>query len=108
MRLDYQFNNRSWIYIHYNQFYIEDANVNYKLTVRGFAGIGIDDFTYSNNMYFSTPDKDNDGGRGNCAVGYKSGWWYKNCYRVNPNTQPPTAFNGQSVLFSDIPCKDCH
>ena len=68
MRLDYQFNNRSWIYIHYNQFYIGGANANYKLTVGGFAGIGIDDFTYSNNMYFSTPDKDNDLHSGsNCA-----------------------------------------
>ena len=37
MRLDYQFNNRSWIYIHFNQFYIGGANVNYKLTVGGFA-----------------------------------------------------------------------
>jgi len=109
MRTDYQFNNKSWTYIHYTHFQVKSASEKYQLNVGGFTGIGIDDFTYSDKANFSTPDKDNDSDGGNCAISYRSGWWYKSCYRINPNTQPPTAFNGPSVLFSEMKIrpKDC-
>ncbi|KAH8391331.1 hypothetical protein KR215_012286 [Drosophila sulfurigaster] len=33
------------------------------------------------NMKFTTIDRDNDiAGNNNCAVDYKSGWWYTDCY----------------------------
>ena len=36
-------------------------------------------------MQFSTKDSDNDVNGGNCATGYKGGWWYKDCHHSNLN-----------------------
>lgn len=44
-----------------------------------------DDFSYHNEMRFSTHDQDNDRMRGNCAETRGGGWWYRNCYRFNLN-----------------------
>ena len=38
-----------------------------------------------NGMKFSTKDQDHDRNSGSCAQDYHSGWWYKNCFRTNPN-----------------------
>ncbi|XP_060653580.1 fibrinogen-like protein 1 [Drosophila nasuta] len=40
---------------------------------------------YSENMKFSTFDRDNDLYDGNCALGIKSGWWYNACQHCNLN-----------------------
>ncbi|KAH8395871.1 hypothetical protein KR215_008002 [Drosophila sulfurigaster] len=39
-----------------------------------------DGMRYSQNRKFTTFDRDNDVGSGNCAVSYKSGWWHGNCF----------------------------
>ena len=109
MRLDYQFNNKIWSYLHYNQFSVGSASEEYPLTVGGFTGVGTDRFAYHNGMKFSTPDNDNDKwSAGNCAAGSsKSGWWYNNCHTININKQPPSVRGG--VLFSEMKIrpKDC-
>ena len=113
MRVDYQFNNGTWSYLHYNNFSIGSASEEYPLTVGGFTGVGTDYFTsfsskyISNKMKFSTIDNDNDKNRGNCAASYKSGWWYNNCHSVNINRQPPDVYS--RVLFSEMKIrpKDC-
>ena len=115
MRVDYQFNNKTWSYLHYNQFSVGSASEEYLLTVGGFTGIGDDQFIPGdggtlNGMKFSTPDRDNDKGDGNCAVLYKSGWWYNSCYRININRQPPNGNNGAgNYLFTEMKIrpKDC-
>ena len=59
-------------------------------------------------MKFSTPDNDNDKrGGSNCAVTYKSGYWYNNCGSSNINRQPPRVDG--SGLFSEMKIcpKDC-
>ena len=108
MRVDYQKNDNTWSYLHYNQFSVGSASEEYPLAVGGFTGVGTDRFAYHNGMKFSTPDNDNDkDSGGNCAVSLKDGWWYNNCDQVDINRQPPTV--GGHVLFSEMKIrpKDC-
>ena len=107
--MDFQINEETWSYLHYNQFSVGSANEEYPLTVGGFTGIGTKWFVFRqhNGMKFSTPDNDNDGNSGNCAASYKSGWWHNNCYNININTRPPHVRG--DVLFSEMKIrpKDC-
>ena len=109
MRVDYQFNNKTWSYLHYNQFSVGSASEEYPLTVGGFTGVGTDQFARHplNGMKFSTPDNDNDKQGINCAAAYNSGWWYNSCRHININRQPPDVRG--SVLFSEMKIhpKDC-
>ena len=94
MRVDYQKNDKTWSYLHYNQFSVGSASEEYPLTVGGFAGVGSNRFAAHNGMRFSTSDNDNDRYSGNCATKYKSGWWHNNCYQLNINYQPPQTASG--------------
>ena len=109
MRVDYQFSNQTWSYLHYNQFSVGSASEEYPLTVGGFTGVGTDSFASHplNGMKFSTTDNDNDKYRGNCAANDKSGWWFNNCDHININQQPPYVYG--SVLFTEMKIcpKDC-
>ena len=111
MRVDYQKYDKIWSYYHYNQFSVGSASEEYPLTVGGFTGVGTDWFAYHNEEKFSTPDNDNDESSNNCAVVYKSGWWYKSCYQINLNKQPPSDRNSiaGNLLFTEIKIrpKDC-
>ena len=92
MRVDYQKNDKTWSYLHYNQFSVGSASEEYPLTVGGFTGEGSDEFASNplNGMKFSTTDNDNDKLSSlNCATNFKSGWWYNNCHYININRQPP-------------------
>ena len=91
MRVDYQRNEKTWSYLHYNQFSVGSASEEYPLTVGGFTGVGTDWFAHQplNGIRFSTPDNDNDKARLNCAAFFKNGWWYNNCFTININIQPP-------------------
>ena len=112
MRVDYQKNDKTWSYLHYNQFSVGSASEEYPLTVGGFTGVGTDLFNVQskphNGMKFTTPDNDNDNNSiYNCAATYKSGWWYHNCYSINTNRQPPSVAG--NVLSSEMKIrpKDC-
>ena len=108
MRVDYQFNNKTWSYLHYNQFSVGSASEEYPLIVGGFIGVGTDWFAYHNGMKFSTPDNDNDKHSSfNCAAGQNSGWWYNKCRHININYQPP--YVSSSALLSEMKIrpKDC-
>ena len=90
MRVDYQFTNKTWSYLHYNQFSVGSPNEEYPLTVGGFTGVGTDWFNQQslphNGMKFSTLDNDNDKESGrNCEAVHKSGWWYNDCYYIAIN-----------------------
>ena len=106
MRVDYQKNDKTWSYLHYNQFSVGSASEEYPLTVGGFTGVGTDWFNNHplNGMKFSTPDNDNDKHSSyNCAASNKSGWWYNECYHININTQPPKYdTNDKVLLFSEM------
>ena len=107
MRVDYQKNDKTWSYLHYNQFSVGSASEEYPLTIGGFTGEGTDRFRSHNGCKFSTPDNDNDRNSGNCAAHHESGWWYNSCYLINPNRQPPNV--GTNVLFTEMKIrpKDC-
>ena len=117
MRVDYQKNDKTWSYLHYNQFSVGSASEEYPLTVGGFTGVLKDLFGDElephHGMKFSTPDNDNDKrSSGNCAAGSKSGWWHNACFSINPNRQPPYAYFSSSsytVLFMEMKIrpKDC-
>ena len=109
MRVDYQFNNKTWSYLHYNQFSVGSTSEEYPLTVAGFTGVGTDWFAASplNGMKFSTPDNDNDKWSKNCAVSDKSGWWYNTCYYININIQPPSVQGYVLFVEMKIRPKDC-
>ena len=110
MRMDYQKNDKTWSYLHYNQFSVGSASEEYPLTFGGFTGVGTDQFTSKNNngnlngTKFSTPDNDNDKWRSsNCAARYDTGWWYNDCYWININMQPPRGNNGNDrYLFAEM------
>ena len=111
MRVDYQKEDKTWSYFHYNQFSVGSASEEYPLTVGGFTGVGTDLFAHEphNGMKFSTVDNDNDKWNSNCAISYKSGWWHNKCYSIDINHQPPFLLNTGDVLFSEMKIrpKDC-
>ena len=119
MRVDYQKNDKTWSYYHYNQFSVGSASEEYPLTIGGFTGVGTDWFNRDlhrghNGTKFSTPDNDNDkyGSSTNCAATYNSGWWYNSCYYINLNKQPPSDSNSVAgnILFTEIKIRprDCN
>ena len=110
MRVDYQKNDKTWSYLHYNQFSVGSASEEYPLTVEGFTGVGTDRFAARplNGMKFSTPDNDNDKwSSGNCAAHWKSGWWHNDCYAININRQPPHVYGYDLFSEMKIRPKDC-
>ena len=72
MRVDYQKNDKTWSYLHYNQFSVGNASEEYPLTVGGFTGVGTDWFNdqsfLHNGMKFTTSDNDNDKWSDNVTV----------------------------------------
>ena len=94
LRIDFTFSNGTKSFMHYNNFRVEPATDNYRLSISGFTGITPTDpidFYFSNNgQQFSTYDRDNDQwSTGNCALdghGDESGeCWHNNCNWINLN-----------------------
>ncbi|XP_061459945.1 tenascin isoform X2 [Rhineura floridana] len=70
-------------YALYDKFLVGNATTRYRLNVDGYSGTAGDSMTYHNKSRFSTFDKDHDSAITNCALSYKSAFWYKNCHRAN-------------------------
>ena len=107
MRIDFQKNDKSWSYLHYDQFSVGSASDEYRLTVGGYNGGSGNYFTAgsepANNAKFTTYDNDNDvHGSGNCAISYTTGWWYHSCYNINPNRQPPYYNHPHTAMFMEM------
>jgi len=84
LRFDLQARNLTWYYAEYNTFVVFSEAFNYKMGVSGYSGNAGDAFSYTNNMMFTTYDRDNDPWtnsvyRNNCAVLNGGGFWYKAC-----------------------------
>ncbi len=76
-------------YAHYSYFSVGNPSTNYKLSVGGYSGTAGDSLTTGGQVHngkaFTTNDRDNDGGNGNCAVRWQGAWWYDNCHVSNLN-----------------------
>ena len=69
----------------YDKFGVDNETNNYRLHVSGYSGnTDHDHWAVHNGMEFSTRDRDNDIDRGSCSQSRKGGYWYINCYFVNP------------------------
>ena len=98
MRVDYQKNDKTWSYLHYNQFSVGSASEEYPLTVGEYSGtIPSYHALYYNGMKFSTADNDNDEIGGNCAATHKNGNWYGSCHHIDLNKQPPYVYPHGSI-----------
>ncbi|GFR62550.1 angiopoietin-related protein 1 [Elysia marginata] len=88
LRVEIRSDNKDYVAL-YKTFKLENEANKYRIRL-GKVTSSIDDgsrgLSYSNNAKFSTFDNDNDDSSGQCAVTYKSGWWYKNCEYSKLNT----------------------
>ncbi|ALC39844.1 maker539 [Drosophila busckii] len=74
-------------YAHYSNFSVGNESQSYELLslgeYTGNAGNALNSEnnhgSITKNMKFSTPDRDNDKYRGNCAALNSSGWWFNDC-----------------------------
>ena len=108
LRIDFQFENKTWSHLYYKQFKVGNSNAEYPLTIGRFTGITTDPFMTHplNNMKFSAPDNDNDRYGDNCAASVNDGWWYNSCAHIHPNRQPPYVYlNSNSYDLLSIEMK---
>ena len=113
LRIDFQFENKTWSHLHYNNFSVGMDSEEYPLAIGGFTGITTDPFVTQplNGRRFSTFDNDNDGNSLNCANNY-GGWWHNSCTNIYPNRQPPHVylnFKGYNLLLMEMKIRprDC-
>ena len=96
LRIDFQFLNKTWSYLHYKQFKVGNTSAEYPLTIGGFSGITPTDPFATHNLSgvkFSTFDNDNDHIlKDNCAGEIGSAWWYRSCYHINLNRRSPYVY----------------
>ncbi|XP_052072478.1 fibrinogen-like protein 1 [Mytilus californianus] len=90
LRIDMEEWNGKKYYAVYDIFRTADENDNYRLHITGYHGTAGDSMTTMrddhNGMQFSTYDRDNDKrSLNNCAVHYRGGWWYSDCFESNLN-----------------------
>ena len=74
-------------YAYYGNFSVAGASDKYRLHVSGYNGTARGDSLafYHSGYQFSTHDQDNDVWSRNCALIWKGGWWYHNCWHSNLN-----------------------
>lgn len=78
-------------YAKYDQFYISNEFLNYRLSLSGYSGTAGNAMHFSKHFnhdqkFFTTRDKDNDMyPSGNCGAYYGSGWWFDACMSANLN-----------------------
>ena len=108
LRVDFEFNNKTRFFLHYNVFKVGSATDEYPLTISGFTGMTrVDPFATGghNGQKFSTYDNDNDKSSGNCAAQANrakdnGGWWYNQCWNINLNIKYNPAQFGSMYLAS--------
>ncbi|XP_003972954.2 fibrinogen-like 2a [Takifugu rubripes] len=78
-------------YARYDQFYVANEFLRYRLSVSGYSGTAGNAINFNKHFnhdqkFFSTPDRDNDNyPSGNCGAYYSSGWWFDACMSANLN-----------------------
>ncbi|XP_062604611.1 fibroleukin-like [Saccostrea cucullata] len=93
--------NGTKLYIIYDRFSVENETNYYRLFLGGPAIGTLGDSMRSGHslsgMYFSTPDRDNDGCSCNCAAhsNKRGGWWFNDCHHafLNGKWSPESWYN---------------
>ena len=85
LRIDMQGFDGTKRFAKYKHFAVANGDEKYRMTFGQYNGDAGDFLTYHNGMKFTTKDSDNDLGGGNCAVEFRSAWWYKACHYSNLN-----------------------
>ena len=113
LRIDMGDNTGRKVHAIYDYFAIGSEQTKYKLSLgayTGTAGDGMRACSPAGNldgMPFSTYDRDNDNGSGNCARGKIAGWWYNYCACAILNR--PYNYNGYMHgwnTFSYLKCSE--
>ncbi|XP_008828996.1 fibroleukin [Nannospalax galili] len=91
LRIDLEDFNNVKLYALYNQFYVANEFLKYRLHLGNYNGTAGDALRFSKHYnhdlkFFTTPDRDNDRyPSGNCGLYYSSGWWFDACLSANLN-----------------------
>lgn len=98
----------TWRYAEYASFVIDSEIKKYALHADGYSGTAGDCLNSTqpnwihNGARFSTYDNENDNSvNNNCAIRYKSGWWFDNCYWVGLNLPYSTYFQCYLETYQD-------
>ncbi|XP_006834424.1 PREDICTED: fibroleukin [Chrysochloris asiatica] len=79
------------LYALYDQFYVANEFLKYRVHIGNYNGTAGDALHFSKHYnhdmkFFTTPDRDNDRyPSGNCGLFYSSGWWFDACISANLN-----------------------
>jgi len=105
LRVDFEFENKTRSFLHYNVFRVGSASEEYPLTINGFTGeTPSDPFSTQQplaGMKFTTYDNDNDRSRDNCAARGNGGWWHRSCWNINLNYRYKSSESGFLYLTMD-------
>uniref|UniRef100_A0A8C5K9H0 Fibroleukin n=1 Tax=Jaculus jaculus TaxID=51337 RepID=A0A8C5K9H0_JACJA len=91
LRIDLEDFNGVKLYALYDQFYVANEFLKYRLHIGSYNGTAGNALHFSkhynhNLKFFTTPDRDNDRyPSGNCGLYYSSGWWFDACLSANLN-----------------------
>ncbi|XP_016075081.1 PREDICTED: fibroleukin [Miniopterus natalensis] len=91
LRIDLEDFNGVKLYALYDEFYVANEFLKYRLHIGNYNGTAGDALRYSkfynhDMKFFTTPDRDNDRyPSGNCGLYYSSGWWFDACLSSNLN-----------------------
>ena len=90
LRFDLEGLDHTWYYAEYRFFFLSSEATNYTVRISGYTGNLYNEFSYHNEMMFTTYDRDNDPWtyvdrkyKNNCAVLHGGGFWYNGCSRAD-------------------------
>ncbi|KAL4235613.1 complement activation [Mactra antiquata] len=112
LRIDMVGKNGEKFYAKYSSFRVMSEADHYRMFAFGYSGNSGNGLYLDSGKHFSTKDRDNDRSASiNCAVQYRAGWWYSDCYSANLNgvyydsTADTTARDGIEWVLSNKECK---
>ncbi|XP_043911355.1 fibrinogen-like protein 1-like protein [Protopterus annectens] len=113
LRIEFYDSSNILKYAEYDSFYVESVSDMYRIRLGSYEGTAGDQMTKAetnlllDNTRFTTKDKDNDRGNGNCASNRGGGWWYGCCADGYLNVEEPfwKNLNVARVLMMILPVK---